>query len=42
LNTCSIAIGPFGLMSGLVSLNAARGAPFLRDFFFAMMAFSSE
>src|SRR5262249_25110607 len=33
LNTCSIAIGPFGLITGLVSLNAARGAALLRDFF---------
>jgi hypothetical protein len=31
LNTCSMAIGPLGLMSGLVSLNAARGA-LLRGF----------
>jgi len=28
-----MAIGPFGLMSGLLSLNAARGARLLRDFF---------
>src|SRR5262249_47861541 len=33
LNTCSIAMGPLGLMSGLLSLNAARGALFLRAFF---------
>src|SRR6267143_1650881 len=29
LNTCSIAIGPFGRISGLTSLNWARAAPFL-------------
>jgi hypothetical protein len=31
LYTCSRAIGPFGLKSGLVSLNAVRAAPFLRN-----------
>src|SRR6266853_4466403 len=29
LNTCSIAIGPFGRISGLTSLNRARAGPFL-------------
>src|SRR5207245_2754572 len=39
LNTCSIAIGPFGRMSGLTSLNGARAAP---SFFLAAMVPPSE
>src|SRR5438046_7268260 len=39
LNTCSMAIGPFGRMSGLTSLNGARAAP---SFFLAAMEPPSE
>src|SRR5215831_10277318 len=41
LYTCSIPIGPFALMSGLVSLNGARGTDFLRVFFAMIVSLSS-